>query len=252
MNLSGTNIGKEPPNSVIPVEDLPPLRKPTPASKLTRAVRAESVVQPQPIAASSTIFANKGSNIDAVSDCACPDNFRGIRLCNPTSVQKSSRELVSSEIGSMANYSIPHKVPDVPETSQFGSSPPLIIKQNCWAPQDESNKRVRFEVSATPPLVEVPLSSSVGASTHKQNMGVALTPTILSTPSEGLGEGEEVRTEQLRKERFCALENLIVNKIHDDDFCKLVCDVGKVWQRMGFEQVFENGKLFHIGDEDLE
>ena len=171
-------------------------------------------------------------------------------MCNPTSAQKLNRELVSNGTDPVADYCILPKVFDVPETSQLGSSPPLAIKQNCRGPQDESNKRVRFEVSATPPSEEVPRARSVGTSAHNQNRGAALTPTSLSTPSESLGEAEEVQMERLRRERFCALENLIVDKIHDDDFCKLVCDVGKVWQRMGFEQVFENGKLFHIGDEE--
>lgn len=51
----------------------------------------------------------------------------------------------------------------------------------------------------------------------------------------------EARTEQ---ERFRALENLIVDKIHDEDFCKLLGDVSRVWQRMGFEHVFKEGELF--------
>lgn len=231
------------PNSVIPIEDLPPLRKPTPASKPKGVVRARSVVQPQPVATTNTVFSNKVSNVETVSDCACP---REMQMCL---AQKSNRGPVRSEIDSVADYCIPHRVTDVPDVSQFRSSSPLTIKQNCRVLEDESNKRVRFEVSATPPLDEVPPSSSADTCTHKQNIGVAIAQTSLGPP---IGEGEEERTKRLQRERFCALESLIVDKIHDDDFCKLVCDVGKVWQRMGFEQVFENGKLFHIGNDDLE
>ena len=235
------------PNSVIPIENLPPLRKPTPASKPKSVVRARSVVQPQPVATTSnTVFSNKVSNVEAVSDCECP---REMQMCNPYLAQKSNKGPLRSEIDSVADYCIPHKVPDVPDVSQFRPSSPPTIKQNCRVLEDESNKRVRFEVSATPPPDEVPPSSSVGTCAHKQNIGMALAQTSLGPP---IGEVEEERTRRLQKERFCALENLIVDKIHDDDFCKLVCDVGKVWQRMGFEQVFENGQLFHIGDEDLE
>lgn len=113
---------------------------------------------------------------------------------------------------------------------------------------------MRFQVAASPePVAQAPLptlrnvinaSKGNGKTTDTSSRDYIGTSSLLMHSEANA----EVRAKHLEQEQFRALENLIVDKIHDEDFCKLLCDVSRVWQRMGFEDVFEDGKLFDIGE----
>ena len=116
---------------------------------------------------------------------------------------------------------------------------------------------MRLQVAASPePVARAPLPTlSNATSTLKGKSKVTDTNshdnTSTSSPLMEPVDSEanaEACAQHLEQEQFRALENLIVDKIHDEDFCKLLCDVSRVWQRMGFEDVFKDGELFDIGE----
>lgn len=117
---------------------------------------------------------------------------------------------------------------------------------------------MRFQVAASPePVTRAPLptlSNAISASKGKGKVADTSSHDNTDTSSLLMGPVDsevnaEARAQHLEQERFRALENLIVDKIQDEDFCKLLCEVSKVWQRMGFEDIFKDGKLFDIDEE---
>lgn len=258
-------------NQIVPIEDLPPLRKPTSTSKPRKAPRAKNIPKPKgqtPLVSGVITNASltpKASGIaialDGVSPTELPEQFR---ISSPSSFTAKRPHSSDSGFAAGNNYFQKPCQTNV-ATSEFElrSSPPLLSGQNHSAPaiSEKGYKRTRFEVAASPE--PAPVSSAATPDTvidgilegrynvvdpgYHQNRPSSNNSNL---PSETISAGDdtEARTQRITQERLRALENLIVDKIHDEDFCKLLCDIGKVWQRMGFEDVFQDGKLFDIGD----
>jgi len=246
------------PKKVIPIEDLPPLRKPTPVAKGKRAPRRKAQAKTREAAVVKPSSSPKGSPIEKV-----PEGVSMLHQQLPVHttfpLQLADASPVNSDNGSTTEERHPQMRPQI-HTSDFifqSSPPPLPFKQThpVPAPPDASNKRVRFQVAASPdPIARAPLPNLSNTSKGKgkavdtscyENIS-ASSPLVEPVDSD---VSIEARARRLEQERFRVLENLIVDKIHDEDFCKLLCDVSRVWQRMGFEDVFKDDKLFDIGEQ---
>ncbi|KAF8429632.1 hypothetical protein EV426DRAFT_713536 [Tirmania nivea] len=255
---TSTGIGTQSaPSKVIPIEDLPPLRKPTPVTKAKRAPRGKVPAKAKEAKPSSSFSCLSIEEAPGVCWSTVPHQKPLGHIPLPPQLPDASP--ISGESGSANKERRPRLRPQVP-TSDFvfrSSPPPLLSKQThpAPAPPDESNKRVRFQVAASPePVARAPLPTLSSASKGKGKSADNSNHNNIGTPSPPMGPMDpeasaDGSAKHLEQERFRALENLIVDKIHNEDFCKLLCDVSRVWQRMGFEDVFKDGKSFDIDEE---
>ncbi|KAI5807925.1 hypothetical protein DFH27DRAFT_288114 [Peziza echinospora] len=243
--------------------------QPKPAAKKRSAPRAKKPTAPKP----SLTAATKETPIYLVpsspprSDHA-PTSEKGNSHLQPSSVGESpplsnwptgSKEQPSkskSKKTSAPQKALPlvSKLARIDEVSEMPSSPTSVLTRLI----EQKPKRQRLEVAtkqkaSTDTEKEDEVSTSSGS-------GDVSSPDQIDT-SDHLTPGENqastASTESVETQRFHALENLIVDKLHDEEFCELLVQVSKVWQRMGFERVFKGdqgkddgspgGGLFDIG-----
>ncbi|KAF8455039.1 hypothetical protein BDZ91DRAFT_746923 [Kalaharituber pfeilii] len=271
-----------PPKVVSSIGELPPLRKPTPA-KPKKAARPKappkSKVQGPTLSAPSAVrkpnprkkrpsTAQTQAPLPSItpvptSDAVIPESERDpLGLCQRSDLLHKNAEAASVTSGIV--------------TSEYASSPPpLVFKAASSTLADQANKPVRFDASQSPVTpIPVPIPAPMPAqqpsaptaehSAHVKGKAKKVgTSTFTSTnlrpivtqsqPVEIDGdeagkEDNEVCKQRMEQQRLMALENLIIDKIHDEEFCRLLCDVGRVWQRIGFEKVLQESKLFDIGN----
>ena len=181
---------------VTSMEALPPLRKPV------------------AVARSKVVSQTQGPQHDSGSS---------VRVSSPNIPSSSVSRPPANEFTTAAQKATSETARNI--TSSSSSSSHTVAHCNIPSSKRRRSASPERPSGISPFAIRASINGKEANSNRVREQGGA----ALREPDSGTGE------KFAEQDRVHSLENQIIEKLHDEEFCKLVVEVSKVWQRMGFD-----------------